>query len=209
MEFFPGVGYRMQGVAFEGTDLHYALCYAVGGGPAVALWYLDMPQTVLRSPGGALRDKDPALLYAATGSTCALADSLCADATAPRSVFRLGTAGQLWGRAAALASYADGDRVFPGGVATSQLYDSPSRPGESVRYLRRAALATALQTGEAGDPTTCDDKGYSSLLFWAGTTHTTPTLQDNLDDATGAASPRGSLAIGHVILPWIGEAIEI
>lgn len=78
-----------------------------------------------------------------------------------------------------------------------------------MRYLRRAALAAGLQAGEVGDAATCDDKGYSCLIRWAGATAAVPELLASVDPVTGVVTAGAKIAAGHVLLPWIGEPLQI
>lgn len=206
-------GQRMQGFSSESDDTFWFLTYPVGGGLPTSLILLDLPTSCPTGPAREMLDKDSALLYARTGTGCALQDDLGREDRCPRSVFRYGTAQELWGRACALASYAldstgAAARVFPAGMPTSALYSAPTYPQEAVRYARRATLAGVVLVGEVGDANTVDDKGYSRTLRWSGVLHSLPLLVNALS-ASGGVTPDVVLGVGHLLLCWSGTPIVL
>lgn len=206
-------GHRVVGFASEYDDAWWFLGYPVGGGPASFLWFVDLTAPELRADSGALLDSDPAVLYARAGASCALEADLSSEAVGPRSVFARGSAAELWGRCPAELSYVRDAAgvlrpVFPGGGSSSLLYSVPSYPEAPLRYVRRAALSGTLQPGEAGNPTTCDEKRTSANLAWTTSpAHGIPTLLDRLDPVTRQPSAGTALALGNLVFAWSGAAL--
>lgn len=214
----PSSGYRLQATVYDTDDRFYALAYPVGGGAASMLLFLDLITPTPRGAAGNLLDKDGAVLYAATGSNCALRTDLCSEIRGPRSVLAYGDTSsptkELWGRTpcqfrATLDASEAIQPIIPGGLPSSLLYTSPSYAQETPRYGRRSALAGTTLTGEAGNNNTCDDKGEGSLYKLSGTVFSTPTLLDAIDPASGVVSNGTLLAIGHIVLPWVGTALQL
>lgn len=214
----PSSGYRLQAMVHDTDDRFYALAYPVGGGAASMFLFLDLISPVPRNSAGGVLDKDGAVLYAATGANCALRTDLCSEVRGPRSVLAYGDTTsptkELWARTAcefrAVLDSVDAlQPVIPGGLPSSLLYTSPSYAQETPRYGRRSALSGTTLTGEAGNVNTCDDKGEGSLYKLSGMTFSTPTLLDSVDPLSGVTSAGTLLAIGHVVLPWVGTALQI
>lgn len=212
---FAAGGQRMQGFASEYDDTFWFLQYPVGGGPASALVYLDLPDKIATDSGLNYLDKDPAMLYVLTGANAALAAGIASESTGPRSVFAYGTSQQLWGRCpalvvAALDTTAALRMVYPGGGSSSLLYPAPtSYPDAALRYVRRAAVSGTALPGESGNENTTDDKGFSKMVRWnGGPVVTSPVLFDRADPS-GQVCVGGALAIGHILLPWSGAALVV
>lgn len=220
---FPNAGCRLQGHASECDDGLWFLTYPIGGGPANSLLLLDLVDRPARDQSARLLDKDPALLYAYSvgqggGANAALEAGLTTDTTAPRAFLAYGDqivpSRQLWARCAATAECSRNSggtlvRVYPGGGSTSLLYSTTTFPTDPPRFVRRAALAGVTLSGEVGNSTTTDEKGYSSLLRWAGgPTATLPVLLDRTDK-NGVTHPGAVLSIGDVLLDWSGRALVL
>lgn len=212
--FWPASGNRMQGYADESDERQWFITYPVGGGAATAFWFIDRPEPNPRGAGGNLLDKNRIVFYAVTGANCALCEGFSNEATAPRSIFLYTTSQQLWGRcppemAYVLDSLGAPQRVIPGGAATSPIYTEPTVPELPFSYVRRAGLAGTLLTGEVGDSNTCDIKGTSTMLRYGGQRKTSPVLLNSVNPTSSYVETGGTFALGDLLAPWGGSALDV
>lgn len=220
---FPNAGCRLQGHASECDDGLWFLTYPIGGGPANSLLLLDPIDRPARDQSARLLDRDPVAIYAYSvgqggGANSALEAGLTTDTTGPRAFLAYADAivpsRQLWARCSATAECSRNSggalvRVYPGGGSTSLLYSTTTYPTDPPRYVRRAALAGTTLSGESGNNTTTDEKGYSTLLQWSGgPTATLPTLLDRAD-RNGVVCRGAVLAIGDIMLSWSGRPLVL
>lgn len=210
--FWAANGQRQQGYSSESNANCWFGEYPIGGGPMSRLFFVDCPQPNPRGSGNNLLDKTRIVFYMATGSNSALCDGLSTCDTAPFSTFQYGEADQLWGRCPPqmMFRFPGPTRVLPGGCATSPIYDIPVTPELPFFYVRDVGMAGTLYAGEVGDSNTCDDKGTSTMVRYAGQRQTTPRLFDAVDPESGQATVDSVFALGDILLsPWPGTALLV
>jgi hypothetical protein len=190
----------------------------VGGGALSSLFFLDLISPIPLGSGGAYIDQDPAIIYASTGSSCALLANLCSAARGPMSVLAYGSTAsptaELWARVpcayrAVLDASESAVTAIPAGLPTSPIYTTPAYAQDVMRYTRPSVFAGTTLSGEVGNVNTCGDKGEGSLLRLSGTLFSTPTLLDSIDPLTSVETTGLSIGAGHLIFPWDGTALSL
>lgn len=208
---FPTSGAWMQAEFSEADDSFWCMTYPVGGAAANSMLVLGVTPLLYDTSGG-LYDKDPAVYYARSGVTAALASSWASEQYGPLGLLAYLSSGgtdDAWVRlpAALRATYdtsAALQPVLPGHLPQSPAFPSgPVYAQDTLRCGRRSELAgTSTGLHESGNLNTCGDKGEEYYLRFSGHLFTVPTLLDSVSPTTGLTVTGSLIGIGNVVLPW-------
>ena len=206
---FPTSAAWLQGEFSEADDFFYLLSYPVGGGPCNGIMLLGTVPA-LYDATGALYDKDPAVYYARSGSTAALASSIASEVNGPLALLGYLSAGgtDAWvcvpaALRCAYDSSAALQPTIPGGLPQSPAFAGAVYAQDTLRMGRRSAVAgTTTNAQESGNLNTCGDKGEELRVRYSGRLHTVPTLLNAVDPQSGLTTSGCLLAIGNLVLPY-------
>lgn len=206
---WPAPGSRLLCRFGEGDDAFQCLAYSVGGGlPTAALLLETVPSAY--AIGGLLLDPDPCVLHVGVGVAVMTAQDLASEARGPRGLMSAWSpTDRLWARlpAATLAVLDVGDvarTTTPGGEAaqSSPALPPPAYTTETMRFMRRVAVAGSTLPGEVGASSTVGVKGEGYYLRWSGHRFADPTLVRVVDPLRGFEQSGHALGVGDVLMPW-------